>query len=176
MEYSLGPSCLLLPVHLCESPLQDSQLKMYDSLSRSSSTQNRKFLAMQVWYIGLEMGNLGQLNIFVQEFVDIDAKSILPAFYSSGEEWTRGAVFDLCGFRFHHSCGAWETAVSKGGSLLSATVSADRLHMEGQQARRCQALQAVARILIYISRNWETLESDAIWFPSMKRLQLNSYL
>lgn len=32
------------------------------------------------------MGNLGQLNIFVQEFVDIDAKSILPAFYSSGEE------------------------------------------------------------------------------------------
>lgn len=46
---------------------------------------------MQVWYLGLEIGNLSQLNIFLQESAGFDAKSVSPTVSSSGEKWTKGA-------------------------------------------------------------------------------------
>lgn len=90
---------------------------------------------MQVLYISLEMGNLGQLNIFVQEFVGINARNILLAFYSSGEEWAKGAqrscIWPLW-IQIPPQVWAWDTGVSKRWSLVSATVSAEGTNIEDQ--------------------------------------------
>lgn len=71
---------------------------MHLSLSRSSATDIQESLAMQVCYLGLETGQLSQLNIFLQESAGADAKNVhqlSPALVSDDPEEPRGATFDL---------------------------------------------------------------------------------
>lgn len=41
---------------------------------------------MSVGYLGVEMGNLSQFNIFLQESADFDSKSVSSTLSSSGEK------------------------------------------------------------------------------------------
>lgn len=73
---------ILLPVYFWESRLPDSNANYIFHCQE-------EFLATQVWCLGLEVGSLSQLNIFLQESVNSGAKTVSPAVSSSREKSTK---------------------------------------------------------------------------------------